>query len=217
MPGFVAKLNTKCAKLVYRTAAATLAIEEGIPFCTFEQPLFLRLFTPLNHESSKIVKLQRIQVKDAVVEMGDYAMEATKREVHNHSIAWTSDHWMGADKATYTTVTTHWIDDKAWSLRSAVLDFKIFEGSTTGERIYEDVVAVLQKYQGDTKDTIVFDTIGITDTTGNMGKLGKYLRDNGKEHGYCTDHNLHLVALLAFDREYDLCALLHCFFCCVVI
>jgi len=86
-------------------------------------------------------------------------------------------------------------------LKSAVLDFKIFEGSTTGERIYEDVMAVLQKYQGETEDTIVFDTIGITDTTGNMGKLGKYLRDNGKEHGYCTDHNLHLVAKLAFERE----------------
>ncbi len=57
-------------------------------------------------------------------------------------------------------------------LKSAVLYFKIFEGSTTGERIYEDVVAVLQKYQGETEDTIVFDTIGITDTTGNMGKLG---------------------------------------------
>ncbi len=147
--------------------------------------------------------------------MGDFAMEATKREVHNHNIAWTTDHWMGADKATYTTVTVHLIDEKAWSLRSAVLDFKIFEGSTTSERIYEDVVAVLQKYQGETQDTIVFDTIGITDTTGNMGKLGIYLRDIGKEHGYCTDHNLHLVALLVFDREYDLCAL--CFFCCVII
>jgi hypothetical protein len=30
---------------------------------------------------------------------------------------------------------------------------------------------VLQKYQGETEDTIVLDTIGITDTTGNMGKL----------------------------------------------
>jgi len=86
-------------------------------------------------------------------------------------------------------------------LKSAVLDFKIFEGSTTGERIYGDVMAVLQKYQGETEDTIVFDTIGITDTTGNMGKLGNYLRNNGKEHGYCTDHNLHLVAKLAFERE----------------
>jgi hypothetical protein len=105
------------------------------------------------------------------------------------------------DKATYTTVTAHWIDDKTWMRKSAVLDFKIFEGLTTGKRIYEDVMAVLKKYQGETEDTIVFNTIGITDTAGNMGKLGKYLRDNGKEHGYCTDHNLHLVARLAFDRE----------------
>ncbi len=86
-------------------------------------------------------------------------------------------------------------------LKSAVLDFKNFEGSTTGKRIYEDVMAVFQKYQGETEDTIVFNTIGITYMTGNMGKLGKYLRDNGKEHGYCTDHNLHLVANLAFERE----------------
>jgi hypothetical protein len=212
MPGFVTKLNAKCVKLVYRTAAATLAIEESIPFRTYEQPLFLQLFTPLNHKSGKIVKLQCEQVSDAVIEMGDYAMEATKREVRNHKIAWTTDHWTSADKATYTTVTAHWIDEKAWSLRSAVRDFKIFEGSTTGERIYDDVVAVLQKYQGETKDTIDFDLIGITDTTGSMGKLGKYLCNNGKEHGYCTDHNLHLVALQAFDCKYGLCALLHYFF-----
>lgn len=57
------------------------------------------------------------------------------------------------------------------------------------------------KAQAKGKDTIIFDTISVTDTTGNMGKLGKYLRDNGKEHGYCTDHNLHLVAKLAFERE----------------
>jgi hypothetical protein len=161
-----------------------LAIEEGIPFCTFEQPSFRRLFTPLNHESNKIVKLQRHQVKDAVLEMGRYAVEATKREIHNHHIAWTTDHWTGQDKATYTTVAAHWTDGKSWMLKSAVLDFKIFEGPTTGERIYEDVMAVLQEYQSKTEDTIVFDTIGIMDTTENMGKLGKYLRDNGKEHGY---------------------------------
>jgi hypothetical protein len=101
--------------MVYHTASATLGIDikEGIPFRTFEQPSFLRLFTPLNHESSKIFNLQRNQVKDAVIEMVDYAMEATKRWVHNHKIAWTTDHWTGADKATYTTVTAHWIDKKA--------------------------------------------------------------------------------------------------------
>ncbi len=81
-----------------------------------------------------------------------------------------------------------------WALHSACLDFKVFDGSTTGKRIYKDIVVVLQQYQGEAEDTIVFDTIGNTDTTGKMGKLCRYLRDNGKEHGYCTDHNLHLVA-----------------------
>ncbi len=91
MSGFVTKLYTTCAKLIYRTAAATLAIKEGIPFRTFEQPAFHRLFTPLHHESDKIVKLQCNQVKDAVLKMGSYAVEATKREIHNHQIAWTTE------------------------------------------------------------------------------------------------------------------------------
>jgi hypothetical protein len=79
MSGFITKLKTKCAKLIYRTAAATLAIKEGIPFRTFEQPLFRYSFTPLNHESNKIVKLHRNQIRDAVLEMGSYAVEATKQ------------------------------------------------------------------------------------------------------------------------------------------
>jgi hypothetical protein len=92
MPGFTTKLNAKCTKLIYCTAAAMFAIEEGIPFSNFKKPLFCQLFTPLNHESHKIVKLQRHQVKDAVIEMGVYAVEATKREICNHHIAWTTDH-----------------------------------------------------------------------------------------------------------------------------
>ena len=201
MPGFSVKLKVKDSRLLYRTAAATLAIEEGIPFCIFAQPSFHRLFTSLNSESDRIVNLNRDEVRATVIEMGGIAVEATKREIRNHQIAWTTDHWTGADKGTYTTVTAHWINNATWRLHSACLDFKVFEGSTTGERIYEDIIAVLQKYQGGSEDTIVFDTIGITDTTGNMGKLGRYLRENGKEHGYCTDHNLHLVAKLAFERE----------------
>jgi hypothetical protein len=113
--------------------------------------------------------------------MGGFAIEATRKDICNHQIAWTSDHWMGLDKVTYTTVTAHWINNTTWTLQSACLDFKVFEGSTTGELIYEDIVAALQKYQGEAEDTIVLDTISITDTTGNMGKLGRYLCDNGKK------------------------------------
>ena len=201
LPGFCVKLKVKDARLLYRTAAATLAIEEGIPFRMFAQPSFRRLFTPLNLESDRIVNLNRQEVRYSVMDMGGFAIEATKREIRNHQIARTTDHWTGADKGTYTTVTAHWINNATWTLHSACLDFKVFEGSTTGERLYKNILAVLQKYQGEAEDTIVFDTIGITDTTGNMGKLGRYLRDNGKEHGYCTDHNLHLVAKLEFECE----------------
>ena len=110
MPGFTAKVKAKDAKLLYRTAATTLAIEEGIPFRMFSQPSFRRLFIPLNAESDKIVNLSRNDVRDSVVEMGGFAVEATKREIRNHQIAWSTDHWTGADKFTYTTVTAPWIN-----------------------------------------------------------------------------------------------------------
>jgi hypothetical protein len=35
-----------------------------------------------------------------------------------------------------------------------------------------------------------------------MGKLGQYCRENGRRHGYCTDHNFHRNAILAFNGEY---------------
>jgi len=42
---------------------------------------------------------------------------------------------------------------------------------------------------------------GITDTTGNMGKMGMYCREHGRRHAYCTDHNFNRNAQLAFDRK----------------
>ena len=100
MPGFSAKLKVQDAMLLYRTAAMTLAIEEGIPFCMFFQPSFRYLFIPLNSEPNKIVKLTCQEVRASVLEMGGFAIEAAKREICNHQIAWTTDHWTGADKGT---------------------------------------------------------------------------------------------------------------------
>ena len=107
MPGFSAKLKVKDARLLYQTAAATLAIKEGIPFCMFAQSSFHRLFIPLNSESGKIVGLHCNEVRAAVLEIGGFVVEATKKKIHSHKIAWTSDHWAGPDKVTYTTVTAH--------------------------------------------------------------------------------------------------------------
>ena len=70
---------------------------------------------------------------------------------------------------------------------------------TTGDKIFNDIQAVLQKFIGESG--FVQDTIGITDTTGNMGKLGKFLQDTGHEHVHCTDHVFHLAASLAFSGK----------------
>ncbi|KAL7523149.1 hypothetical protein ACHAXR_000041, partial [Thalassiosira sp. AJA248-18] len=45
--------------------------------------------------------------------------------------------------------------------------------------------------------------IAITDTTGNMRRLGSFLRIEGYEHGYCGchSHTFHRNAILAFDDD----------------
>ncbi len=48
---------------------------------------------------------------------------------------------------------------------------------------------------------IVLDTTGITDTTGNMGKLGQHIRENGCRHGYCTEQNFHCNDIKACNHK----------------
>jgi hypothetical protein len=87
-------------------------------------------------------------------------------------------------------------------LEDDTLDFKVIHGSTSGANIYKDIMLVLVKYKH--KTMMVMDTVGVTDTTGNMGKLRKYPCNNGHEHTYCTDHNFHLNAKLAFHVDIGL-------------
>jgi hypothetical protein len=101
MSGFSVKLKVQDARLLYRNAAATLAVEEGIPFHMFSQPSFRHLFIPLNSESNKIFKLTCQEVRASVLEMGGFATEAMKREICNHQIAWTTDHWTGTDNSQF--------------------------------------------------------------------------------------------------------------------
>ena len=132
--------------------------------------------------------------------MGLIAEEAVLAEIRDKRVSYTSDHWTGPNDETYTTVTAHYIDTNVWEMKSMCLDFKVFSGRTTGENIYNDIQGVLQKFiRGEFN--FVQDTIGITDTTGNMGKLGLFLREAGHEHAYCTDHVFHLTASLAFSGK----------------
>ena len=106
-----------------------------------------------------------------------------------------------------------------------LLDFKLFEGRMTGALIFNNITSVFDKFKADDNTILLhnvnsddfpsygdsdvnaipqkehLDTILITDTTGNMGKLGEYLRENDQEHGYCFAHLMHLTAGIAFDRK----------------
>jgi len=183
----------------FQLAGASWCIDCDQPFSQFEQQSFRNMFLPLNKHADQIVNTSRRAIREKVYDLGRYTEQASYKEICGRELAWTTDHWTGPNDETYSDVTGHWISDD-WVMNSALLDFKVFKGTTTGEAIYLDIEQVLAKFQGG-NTTVVLDTIGITDTTGNMGKLGQYCRNNGRRHGYCTDHNFHRNAIKAFKRK----------------
>jgi len=194
------KLSNEDVKKLWRVSAVSWAIMENVSLRMFSRPSFRKMFVPLNKDALNIVNVDDRGIREDIMYLGKVAQEATRIELARecHKITWTTDHWTGPDSETYTTTTGHYIDT-SWKMRSTVLDFCVFEGSTTGARIYTDVKRVLDNYSGES--VLIYDVMGITDTTGNMGVLGQHCRRNGKEHAYCTDHNFHLNATLAFDRK----------------
>jgi len=148
-----------------------------------------------NKNARLITNFDRRCIRDEVEKLGRLAEKATEKEMGGRrGVAWTTDHWTSSNDETYTTVTAHYIDDH-WKLQSAVLDFKVFSGRTTGEGVYNDIISVLKKFS--TSTSVVLDTIGITDTTGNMGKMGMYCRENGRRHAYCTDATLNWLLVVS--------------------
>jgi hypothetical protein len=182
----------------FKIAVTSWIIDQAIPLEMVTKLSFRNMFNPLNRNAASIVIISRRGLREHAMTLGRYAERATEIEINNHEISWTTDHWTGPNDEIYSTVTSHYMGNN-WTLQSAILEFKVFHGSTRGENVYDDIKAVLNKFQGDT--VMVLDTIGITDTTGNMGKLGQYCRENGRRHGYCTDHNFPRNAILAFDRK----------------
>ena len=193
-------IGTGDAKELFKTAVSSWMIDKGIPFSMVEEKTFRKMFEPLNKKAAEIVNVDRRSIREVVVRHGRLAEESTQIEMEGQEVVWTTDHWTGPNDQTYSTVFAHFITAN-WSNVLCILDLKVFKGTTTGEAVYNDITHVLQKFQGN-RMTVILDSIGITDTTGNMGKLGQYCRENGRRHGYCTDHNFHRNAILAFNGEY---------------
>ena len=169
----------------------------SICFSEFEDSAFRGLFEPFHRDAKAIVKAaNRQSIRSGILQLGEIAKQCTVIEQSKHKGAITSDHWTGPNNETYTTTTYHYIED--WKLKRFLVDFKAYKGRATGEAVFQDQKKVLKL---DEEDRSPFCFFACTDTTGSMGTLGAYYRENGIEHGYCVDHNLHRNAIHAFQGE----------------
>ncbi len=185
------------AKDVFKTAVALWMIDKGIPFSMVEEKTFRKMFEPLNKKAPDIVNEDSKSICNVVLLHGRLDKEATQIEMEGLKVVWTTDHWTGPNDQKYSTVTAHFINAN-WSYVLCILDLKVLKGTTMGEAVFNDITHVLQKFQVN-NTMVILDSNGITDTTGNMGKLGQYCHENRRRLGYCTDHNFNCNAILALN------------------
>lgn len=183
---------------LYRQAVTAWAIEANIALSKVAAPSFRRIVdvaVPPNEKGKFIITQQN--VRERITELGSLTRKATKIEMKNKIMAYTTDHWTGPNGKTYTTLTGHWIED--WIMKSNIMDFKVFHGRTRGEDIKLDLDETFEYYELDEENT----TMIVSDTTGNMNTFGDKLREEGGcEHGYCFDHNIQRNTILAYKGDY---------------
>ena len=179
----------------HKQVTTNFIIANAQPLSIVNSSAYRNLFRPWHKDADKITNISSMKVRDNIFHLGKLGKRATMKEVRLHEGSWTTDHWTGYCGTTYSTMTYHYIDND-WNMCSSMIDFKVFSGSTTGKRIFDDCLEVLESYTS--KENII---LGVTDTVGSMGVLGQHLRDADMKHGYCTDHNFHLNAKLAFKGK----------------
>ena len=76
-------LGIKETKGLYKTAAATLAIEEAVPFKfkLFNSEYFRACFRPFNKKADQVTNVNRKNIREEMMTMGRLAKAATKIEV----------------------------------------------------------------------------------------------------------------------------------------
>ena len=103
----------------------------------------------------------------------------------------TFDHWTSRATLNYSCLTLHWIDD--FKLQSSVISVYVYLGTSKAEAVYADF-----KRKLDELGLMPFVSHVVTDTAANMNKAGLLMEKDGRDHVYCTDHVLQLVAKKAF-------------------
>ena len=180
------ELGIKDITRMFVVAATAWKIEEEMPFRMFTRPTFHNTFKPIHKERDQIVNIDSKAIREEMMTMGKHSLETTIKELKGSPISWTTDRWTRPNDELCSTITGHYVDDN-WVMQSETLDFKGFHVRTKEELTHDDVQSVLDHFQEET--IVVLDTIGITDTTGNIAKLGSHCRENGHRHAYCIHHN----------------------------
>ena len=95
-------LGTTEIRTLYKTTAASFAIEEAMLFTTFSKPSFRKMFVPFNKNAPEITKVSNVAIKDQVMTLGRLAKDATSIEMKGREISYTINHWTGPNDQTYS-------------------------------------------------------------------------------------------------------------------
>ena len=133
-------------------------------------------------------------VKDQATYMADITRDQLTQKVKGKTLTATIDHWTSRAKQTYASLTVHWIED--FTLHSAVLAVYLYKEKGSSDKIMEDFVNKLEQFEIEKEVRWV-----VTDTAATMNLFGKKLAKKGKEHLYCLDHCLQLIANIAYGCD----------------
>jgi hypothetical protein len=110
----------------------------------------------------------------------------------------TTDHWTSRANESYASLTASFVED--FQLVTLTLEVHLFKGSSKSDALIVDYAQRWNEWGKDLKTDIPFN---VTDTEAKMNKFGMELAQNfGSEHMYCHDHDLQLVANVAFKVEF---------------
>ena len=94
--------------------------------------------------------------------------------------------------------TAHYLGDHG--LKRVLLHLDKFFGTTSSDSLLNEFAEDILARHNIAQEKVV---AVVTDTTGNMGKFGKLLRDTyDVEQIYCVDHQIHRTAILAREDRY---------------
>ena len=133
-------------------------------------------------------------VKDQCKLMADITRDHLMERIKGKRLSATFDHWTSRANQNYSCLTLHWIEN--FELQSIVMSVYVYKGEARAKNIYTDYLNKLKEFGVEP-----FVKHAVTDTAAAMNLVGIAMEEDDREHVYCSDHVLQLVAKEAFDAN----------------